>query len=103
MALPVRFRRDRSGATLEHAGVTHDVSIAGAFIETDSPLPVGERVRIFLASPSAWEPLEVRAEVRWVKDGDDGEPSGLGVCFDALSAEDAGALYALIHASDYTP
>lgn len=97
VAVVVRYRRDRAGSTLEHSGTTRDIGPRGAFIETDTPPPIGERVRLHVSSPSAWDPLEISAEVRWVRD----DPPGFGVRFAGLSSKEMTALHELVSAAGY--
>lgn len=70
-----------------------DVGLGGARISCLRPPPVGTRLRVALTPPTAWEPLEVPAEVRWV----DGERQpGFGIAFGALTSTEANALHALL-------
>jgi uncharacterized protein (TIGR02266 family) len=66
------------------AGVTTNISSAGAFVATRRLLPVGARITLRLAPPSH-APLVVDAEVRWLRSGmwgdDDRRPAGMGVRF----------------------
>jgi uncharacterized protein (TIGR02266 family) len=101
VALSLRYRRDEQGAALVQHGTTSDLGLGGAFIETDRPMPVGARVILIFTAPTAWEPLEVPAEVRWVSDGSGEEPVGFGVRFHSLGGATATALYELVHASAY--
>lgn len=101
VSLRVRFRKDEPGAALEHVGTLGDLGVGGAFVATEAVLPVGARVRLLLSTPTAWDPIEVPATVRWVSEGGGGEPAGFGVRFEALSGREATALYELVHASAY--
>lgn len=100
MTLHVRFRRDEDGATLEHVGLTHDLGLGGAFITTETLPEVGSRIVLLVSSASTWDPMELRAEVRWVSDAADGE-RGFGVRFPALSGQQASALYDLVNAARF--
>jgi uncharacterized protein (TIGR02266 family) len=101
VSVRVRFRKDEPASMLEHVGTMSDVGVGGAFVATDAQMPVGARIVLTVASPTAWEPLEVRATIRWVSPGG-GEPAGFGVRFEALSGREATALYELVHASAYS-
>jgi hypothetical protein len=90
--LAVQFRRDYDGARLELSGQLVDVGLGGVQIRCDRPPRPGERLRILLVSPSAWDPLELPGQVRWV--GDDGRT--FGVEFAGLQASEAAALYELL-------
>lgn len=101
VSLPVRFRKDEPGATLLHEGRMSDVGMGGAFIATDSRLPEGARILLSISAPTAWDPLEVPATVRWSSAGGSDE-GGFGVRFESLSGKEATALYELVHASAYS-
>jgi uncharacterized protein (TIGR02266 family) len=67
---------------------TRDISVGGAFIEHDRPLPIGTELYVELYVPTAEEPLELDAEVRWiVPPGDDDTVPGMGVAFLDLSVD----------------
>jgi hypothetical protein len=101
VTLKVRYRRDDADATLEQVGKTNDLGIGGAFIQSHKTPPVGSQIVLVVSSPTAWEPLSLPAEVRWINDGSDGQPRGFGVRFRVLSSAEATALYQLIHACEY--
>jgi uncharacterized protein (TIGR02266 family) len=67
---------------------TRDISVGGAFIEHDRPLPIGTELYMELYVPTSEEPLEIDAEVRWiVPPGGDGIVPGMGVEFLDLSVD----------------
>lgn len=100
--LRVCFRRDEPGAALEKAGLIADLGMGGAFVQADRPPPVGAGVVVTLQSPTAWDPLELPAEVRWVSDeGGAGLGRGFGVAFRALAPSQATALYELLSSSGF--
>lgn len=101
VSIRVRFRRDAPGASLEREGTLIDLSVQGAFVGTTHPMAKGSQVRMVFSSPTAWEPLEVGATVRWLSDGTGSDPVGFGVRFESLSPHEATALYELVHASAY--
>ncbi len=88
--LRASYRRDRPGAVLEKGGRVHDLSMGGAFVEAADPPSEGTRLYLTFSTPTAWDPLEVPAEVRWTK------PGGFGVQFRALTSAQAQALHALV-------
>lgn len=94
--LSVRFRRDAEDAPLERDGRLADLGLGGAQIRADHPPPVGARLRIVLSAPSAWDPLDLPAEVRWVDEG----PT-FGVAFLELTEVQAEALYQLLSVSRF--
>lgn len=101
VALSVRFRRAEAGAVLELLGRTSDVGMLGAFIEAERLPEPGTALVLAISAPSAWEPLELPAEVRWVAGGTDGTPRGFGARFGELAEHEAAALYELLAASQY--
>jgi len=101
LALEIRYQRDRDGATLIHRGRTSDLGLGGAFVEAESSPPIGTRLTVTVMAPTAWDPLEIEAEVRWINDGTDGEAAGFGVRFASLSGPQATALYELINHSAF--
>lgn len=92
--LKARFRRDGARFTLERSARMSDLSVGGAFLH-DSALEVGARLVIWVTAPSAWEPLELLAEVRWTRD------EGVGVAFRSVNKTQATALRALVDAVGY--
>ncbi len=94
----VRFR---SGSALEHEGTTVDIGMGGAFIETRRPPGSGEPILLRLASPTAWDPLEITCTTAWTTDGRDGRPVGFGVKFEDLTRTQSTALYALLQSLDF--
>lgn len=100
IVLPVRFR---TGAALEQRGKTADIGVSGAFITCERPPSVGTLVFLELHSPSAWDPLKIECEVRWVNDGIKASqgPRGFGVRFDGLAPSAAAALHDFVHTLDF--
>lgn len=93
----VTFRRDADHAPLEHSGRLVDLGMGGAQIRCERPPVAGERLRLTLTTPSAWDPLVLPAEVRWV---DDRERT-FGLAFDGLGRTEATALYELLSVSRF--
>lgn len=93
--LRASFRRDAPGAVLEKGGRVSDLSMGGAFVEAGDPPVEGARLWLTFSTPTAWDPLELPAEVRWRK------PSGFGVAFGALSPAQARALHALVQQTEF--
>lgn len=61
--MSVTIRGERTA--WERAGIVHDVHLAGAGVETDEPLVVGDRVTVAFATPTRWDPLVISAIVAW--------------------------------------
>ncbi|MFK7984601.1 MAG: PilZ domain-containing protein [Sandaracinaceae bacterium] len=92
LELTVRFRKDAPDAPLETHGRLVDLGIGGAQIACER-LPLAEtQLRVELTAPTAWEPLDLRAIVRWV----DTAASTFGVAFPTLKGNEATALYQLV-------
>ena len=71
--------------TQRHAKLIN-LSLGGALVETGTTHALGERMQIAFGVPTADEPIEVGATVRWA-DG-----NGVGLQFDGLRARDVWAL-----------
>ena len=97
--LSVRFRKDAEDAALEHSGKLLDLGLGGAQVRSSRAPRVGTRMRLTLSAPSAWDPLELPGEVRWVEPNADGATFGLA--FDGLSRAQAGALHELLSISGF--
>ena len=95
--LRVEYRRDAEDAPLQKSGRLVDLGLGGAQIRSDRPPPLDAALRIILISPSAWDPLDLPADVRWVDD----DKSTFGVAFDRLSRSQAAALYELLQVSQF--
>jgi uncharacterized protein (TIGR02266 family) len=84
-----------SGDPPEHFAFTKNIGIGGAFILTADPLPPGAHLHLDLIVPHARNPIEVKAEVRWIVDGKHDEPErehGMGVKFSGLDVDQLLAL-----------
>ena len=80
---------------------TQDIGTGGLFAVASEGYEVGERVEVVLYAPSAWEPLVVNAEVRWVKRLEGAEPVGMGIGFTDLTGEQFSALEDLVRSLDF--
>ena len=76
----------------EQTAVTRNIGIGGAFIITADPAPAGTRLRVSFEVPPSARTVAVKAEVRWISDGDDDPQHGMGVKFSGLAVEDVVAL-----------
>jgi hypothetical protein len=95
--LTVRYRRDADDARLQQSGRLVDLGMGGAQVRCERPPTVGERIRLSLSAPSAWDPLDLPAEVRWVDDTE----GTFGLAFDPLARSQASALYELLSVSRF--
>jgi hypothetical protein len=67
-----------------------DGAVAGIFVPTYRPLPVGASVRVAIDLDE--REIEVRGVVRFVRDASDESSPGVGVAFDAIDDEAKDAL-----------
>lgn len=95
--LRAELRRGRRDAALARSGDVFDLSVGGAYIASSSGTQpsLGEELWVRIVAPTAWEPLELVAEVRWVEEG------GFGVRFTAMSEAGAAALLALVEMAGF--
>lgn len=86
----------------EPAGPTvTDLHLRGAFVSSGSLPAVGETVNLTLDTAAQWAPVAVKAQVRWVREGDHRGPGGFGVEFLEVDDGAALALYRLLVANRY--
>jgi uncharacterized protein (TIGR02266 family) len=80
------------------AGITRNVSAAGAFVATRAELRVGELVTLRLAIPGYSVAIPVRAEVRWVRPSAEtaGRSAGAGLRFVEPSIAASASIAALL-------
>ena len=65
-----------------------DISITGAFVATQHPLPEGKTIRLELYTSHSARPVGIKAEVVWSRTEDDGdEEAGMGIRFLELDEE----------------
>lgn len=95
----VRRQHEKSARKVE--AVTTNLSFGGAFIAVDPPIPVGARLRVAIASATTWDPLELEATVRWVRDAGANSRAGIGLMFEAISPQQALALHRLFGAHGF--
>jgi uncharacterized protein (TIGR02266 family) len=69
----------------EQSAHTRNIGVGGAFIVTPFPAPVGSQLRLTIEMPNG-QPLEVRAEVRWLGQPEPDQP-GMGVRFAGLDVD----------------
>ncbi len=85
-----------AGASMS-SGRVLDLSMTGAFIHTDQPLPIGTLVTLFPVGDAGDDLFEIDAKVvRVCKGTSEDDPPGMGVHFDISSEEDKLALASLI-------
>lgn len=97
MTLRAELRQGGPRAALMRSGEVADLGIGGAYIVGPHPVEEGARIWLRFVAPTAWEPLELEAEVRWV------EAEGFGVRFVQVSEGEAAALQALVDLAGFEP
>ena len=92
----VRYRTlDHGQLSDEQRAVTKNIGVGGAFVLTPDPAPPGSTLLLSVEVPAGARPIEVRADVRWIVDGQHDEPvadHGMGVRFQALEVDQLLAL-----------
>jgi Tfp pilus assembly protein PilZ len=88
----VTLRRKDGSATV---AFTRDVSTGGVFVETHDAFTMGESLDVELSSPTTWEPLVLKAEVRRVAEG------GIGLHFVGVTDAQLVALIDLTSSLDF--
>ncbi len=81
-----------------YLGFAENLSDGGLFVATYAPMPIGAMVDLRLSLPTSPAPLNVRGEVRWIRerpDADGGWP-GMGIRFAGLTPSDEAALQAFL-------
>jgi uncharacterized protein (TIGR02266 family) len=97
-SLAVGYTRD--GGAEEHKGIVDDLGAGGTFVVTETPPPVGTRVKLTIEVPES-RPVTADGVVAWVKTGP-GADAGFGVDFDALEGDDGRRLRALLRKASET-
>jgi PilZ domain len=95
-------KRVSLAATLSHAHAgwrlearVTDLSLGGARIQlTSKALSEGDRVKLSLATPTLWDPIELTAVVAWQRV--DGDHVSAGVWFDNQHEDDLLSLFDLL-------
>jgi len=104
--MDIRFRLAAPPGSPLLPAVTRNIGIGGAFIATPEPPPPGTVLFVEIKVPTCDDPLQIRAEVRWLApapDPADAYPPdderaigpGMGVCFLNVDID------ALLELSDY--
>ena len=101
LSLQVQVRQGHATDASPYQAELIDLGMGGAFVCTDTPVPIGTSLVLTISAPTAWEPLEVNAEVRWLAGESPERPQGFGVHFLPMSSTDAAVLYDLIQAIGY--
>jgi uncharacterized protein (TIGR02266 family) len=79
--------------------VTENLSEGGAFLQTDQPFTLGQRVRVRLFFPGLLEPVEVDGVVIWRREATTGVSSGIGLAFDPIEGKHRDLLARLLAAA----
>ncbi len=79
-----------SAATQATRAITSNIGVGGAFVLTESPLPVGSRLVVRIEVPTARRVIETDATVRWVvpvESADEIHHAGMGIKFQRLDVD----------------
>lgn len=97
----IRWRRLDEPHTREIDAQTRNIGVGGAFVVTELPPPPGTPIELAIASPATWEPVRVRAVVRWTTGVTAEEGPGMGVEFTDLQARDVVSLHDFFVSLDF--
>jgi uncharacterized protein (TIGR02266 family) len=94
-----RFPLVLAASTGSGTCVTENLSEGGAFLQTDQPFTLGQRVRVRLYFPGLLEPVQVEGVVVWRREATSGVSSGIGLAFDPLEGKHRDLLARLLAAA----
>jgi uncharacterized protein (TIGR02266 family) len=83
-------------------GFSTDISEGGLFVATSDLLPIGSEIDLRFTLPSG-QAVDVQGVVRWRRELNDGQPEifpGMGVQFNALPPNAAGAIQTFVGARE---
>jgi uncharacterized protein (TIGR02266 family) len=63
---------------------TANINEGGMFVQMEKPPELDTEVHLQFRLPGADQPILVNGRVAWIRNGEDGEPSGFGVEFNDL-------------------
>jgi uncharacterized protein (TIGR02266 family) len=78
------------------ADATENLSAGGAFVRTDAPLKVGDRVPLIVSFPGLLPPVELLGVVAWVRPASPESPAGVGLKIPDDRAEDRAKLAGIL-------
>lgn len=96
--LALSYRRADRASPRTVTARTENIGIGGAFVLVESPPPIGTKLIVYLSAATAWEPMEISAEVRWVRVD---PPVGMGIRFVDLAPQQLVALHDLLALAGY--
>jgi uncharacterized protein (TIGR02266 family) len=94
-----RFPLVLAASTGSGTCVTENLSEGGAFLQTDQPFVLGQRVRVRLYFPGLLEPVLVEGVVIWRREATTGVSSGIGLAFEPLESSQQELLARLLAAA----
>lgn len=71
-------------------GLAKDISVGGMFVQTETPVPFGADVVVYVTLPGAGKELRLPGVVRWKR------PDGMGVQFGLLGARETHAITEIV-------
>jgi uncharacterized protein (TIGR02266 family) len=85
--LPVRLSVTYGAIEGPAKTFTKDINEEGVFLITDKPLPETSQIHMLVTIPGKPQPLSLMGKVTHSVDGDEDEPSGMGIVFELDDAQ----------------
>ena len=83
--VPIVIEFQSTGGPRFH-GLARNLSLGGAWIETDSPARFGSELLVYMSLPGLPEPAAIRSVVRWSR------PGAMGIQFGRIGERETQAL-----------
>ncbi len=80
--LPIRLEVTYGAVEGPATTFTKDINEEGLFLFTDKPLPETSQIHMLVTIPGKPQPLSLMGKVTHSVDGDEDEPSGMGIVFE---------------------
>ena len=81
---PVTVRVDYSTVDSIFSEFTRNINEGGLFIESETPLPLEDKVQLHFRLPGVDDPFKVDGRVAWIKESGADGPAGMGIEFENL-------------------
>ena len=81
---PVTERVDYSTIDAMFSEFTRNINEGGLFIESETPLPLDDKVQLHFRLPGVDDPFKVDGRVAWIKESGADGPAGMGIEFENL-------------------
>ncbi|MCP4004014.1 MAG: TIGR02266 family protein [bacterium] len=83
----IKIPVDYSGVDAFFSEFASNINEGGLFIETESPVDLGEVVSLLITLPTLAEPVQLEGRCAWISDGKADSAPGMGVEFLDMSGE----------------